>query len=58
VAAINLLNLNFGLGGRTWLNWRPDDALRWKVEDHRLERSKRVMWQVGTTKAVAPACVG
>jgi hypothetical protein len=32
VAAIGFLNLNFGLVGRTWLNWRPGGALRWKVE--------------------------
>jgi hypothetical protein len=23
---------NFGLVGRTWLNWRPGGALRWKVK--------------------------
>jgi hypothetical protein len=23
---------HFGLIARTWLNWRPDGALRWKVE--------------------------
>jgi hypothetical protein len=32
MAAIGSLNLNCGLVGRTWLNWRPDGALRWKVE--------------------------
>jgi hypothetical protein len=32
-------------------------ALRWKVEDRRLERSRSVMWQVSTSKAVAPTCV-
>jgi hypothetical protein len=32
VAAIGSLNSNFGLVGRTWLNWRPGEALRWKVE--------------------------
>jgi hypothetical protein len=28
VAAIDSLNLNFGLVGRTWLNWRPSETLR------------------------------
>jgi hypothetical protein len=32
VAGIGSLNLNFGLIGRTWLNWRLGRALRWKVE--------------------------
>jgi hypothetical protein len=32
VAAIGSLNINFGLVGRTWVNWRPDGTLRWKVE--------------------------
>jgi hypothetical protein len=32
VAAIGLLNLNFGTFDRIGLNWRPDGALRWKVE--------------------------
>jgi hypothetical protein len=32
VATIGHLNLNFGLVGSTWLNWRPGGALRWKVE--------------------------
>jgi hypothetical protein len=32
VAAIGSLNSNFGLVDRTWLNWRPGGALRWKVE--------------------------
>jgi hypothetical protein len=32
VAAIGSLNSNFGLVGRTWLNWRPNGTLRWKVE--------------------------
>jgi hypothetical protein len=26
------LELNFGLFGRLWLNWRSGGALRWKVE--------------------------
>jgi hypothetical protein len=32
MAAIGFLNLNFGLVGRTWLNWRLGGALRWKVK--------------------------
>jgi hypothetical protein len=32
VAVIGSLNSNFGLVGRTWLNWRLDETLRWKVE--------------------------
>jgi hypothetical protein len=32
VIAIGSLNLNFGLFGRFWLNWRPGETLRWKVE--------------------------
>jgi hypothetical protein len=31
-AAIGSLNSNFGLVGRTWLNWRLGGALRWKAE--------------------------
>jgi hypothetical protein len=31
-ADIGSLNSNFGLVGIKWLNWRPDVALRWKVE--------------------------
>jgi hypothetical protein len=32
VVAIGFLNMNFGNFGRSCLNWRPDGALRWKVE--------------------------
>jgi hypothetical protein len=32
VAAIGSLNLNLGLIDGLWLNWRPAEALRWKVE--------------------------
>jgi hypothetical protein len=39
-------------------NLRPDVALRWKVEDHRLGRSGSVMWKVGTSQVVALVCVG
>jgi hypothetical protein len=30
--AIGSLNLNFGLIGGLWLNWRSSRTLRWKVE--------------------------
>jgi hypothetical protein len=30
--AIGSLNLNLGLIGDLWLNWKPGGALRWKVE--------------------------
>jgi hypothetical protein len=33
VAVIDSLNLNFGLIDGLWLNWRPGEALRWKVEN-------------------------
>jgi hypothetical protein len=32
VAAIGSLNLNFGTFSRLWLNWRPNEALTWKME--------------------------
>jgi hypothetical protein len=32
VAAIGPYTQHFGLVDRTWLNWRPGGALRWKVE--------------------------
>jgi hypothetical protein len=32
VAVICYLNLNFGLIDDLWLNWRPGEALSWKVE--------------------------
>jgi hypothetical protein len=32
VVTIGSLNSNFSLDGRTWLNWRPGDALRWNGE--------------------------
>jgi hypothetical protein len=38
-------------------NLRPGEALRWKVEDHQLERSGSSFWQAGTSKVVAPVCV-
>jgi hypothetical protein len=37
VVAIGLLNSNFSLVDRTWLNCRPDGALRCKVETVGLE---------------------
>jgi hypothetical protein len=58
VAAIGLLKTqNFNLVDRFWINWRPDEALRWKGEDHRLERSRSSVWEAGTFKAVALAYV-
>jgi hypothetical protein len=42
-----------------WLfNLRLGGALRWKVKYRRLGTSMSVMWQAGTFKIVAPACVG
>jgi hypothetical protein len=38
-------------------NLKPGEALRWKVEDHRLGRSGSVMWKADTSKVIAPACV-
>jgi hypothetical protein len=32
VAAIDPLNSTLCFMNRTWLNWRPSGALRWKVE--------------------------
>jgi hypothetical protein len=49
---------NFGLVVKTWLNWRPDGALRWKGEIDGWEGRGVGMWQAGTSKVVAPACVG
>jgi hypothetical protein len=40
------------------INLRLGRALRWKAEDHRLERSESVMWKVGTSKVVAPTYIG
>jgi hypothetical protein len=40
------------------VNLRPGRALRWKAEDYRLERVGNVMWKAGTSKVVAPTCVG
>jgi hypothetical protein len=42
-----------------WMdNLRPGGALRCKVEDHRLGRSGSGLWQAGTSKVVAPTCLG
>jgi hypothetical protein len=38
-------------------NLRPGGALMWKAEDHQLGRLGSVMWNAGTSKVVAPACV-
>jgi hypothetical protein len=44
--------------GNYWMdNLRPDETLRWKVENRRLGRSGSVMWQAGTFKAVTLTCV-
>jgi hypothetical protein len=39
-------------------NLRLGVALRWKVEDHQLGRLGSVLPQAGTSKGVAPICVG
>jgi hypothetical protein len=39
-------------------NLRLDGGLRWKVEDHRLERLESGMWKADTSKVVAPVYVG
>jgi hypothetical protein len=47
------------LVGNCWIvNLRPGGALRWKAEVHRLGRTGRVLWKVGTSKVVATGCVG
>jgi hypothetical protein len=38
-------------------NLRPGGAFSWKVEDRQLGRSGSEMWQAGTSKVVAYACV-
>jgi hypothetical protein len=40
------------------VNLRPGEALRWKMEDYLLRRLGSVMWQAGTSRVVAPTCVG
>jgi hypothetical protein len=45
--------------GNCWMvNLRLDRALMWKVENHQLGRSVSVIWQAGSSKVVALACVG
>jgi hypothetical protein len=39
-------------------NLRSDEALRWKAEDCRFGRSGSGLWKAGTSKVVAPSCVG
>jgi hypothetical protein len=47
----------FSSAGNDWMdNLRPGGALRWKVETQ-LERSGSVIWQVSTSKVVAPTYV-
>jgi hypothetical protein len=55
MTAIGSLNSNLGLIGGVWLNWRPDRALRWKVETVGREGN---LWKADTSKVVALACVG
>jgi hypothetical protein len=44
--------------GNEWMdNLRPGGVLKWKVEDCQLERLGSLIWKVGTTKIVSPACV-
>jgi hypothetical protein len=40
------------------INLRLSVALRWKAEDRQLGMMESVIWQVGTSKVVAPGCVG
>jgi hypothetical protein len=48
----------FSLVGNGWMvNLRPGEALRWKAEDRQLGKAGRAMWQVGTSKVVAPVGV-
>jgi hypothetical protein len=42
VVAIGSLNLNFGTFGRSCLNWRPSEALRWKVKTAGWEGQREV----------------
>jgi hypothetical protein len=49
---------HFGLVVKTWLNWRPGGALRWKGEIAGWKGRGVGTWQAGTSKVVAPACVG
>jgi hypothetical protein len=58
VAAIGSLNLNFGLVSGMCLNRRPGGALRWKADVRQLGSPGSVMWKIGISKVVAPACVG
>jgi hypothetical protein len=58
VVVIGSLKLNFGICWWNLVNWRPDRTLRWKAEDRWLGRAGSVMWKAGTSKVVAPVCVG
>jgi hypothetical protein len=51
-------NLELEIFGGILLNWRPDEALRWKVENHQLGRAESVLWKAGTSKVVAPVYIG
>jgi hypothetical protein len=49
---------NSDLVDRFWINCRPCGSLRWKGEDYRLRRLGSAVWDAGTFKVVASACVG
>jgi hypothetical protein len=47
----------FSSVGDGWMiNLRLGGAIRWKVEDHRLERAEKVMWKARTSKVVVLTC--
>jgi hypothetical protein len=54
MAAIGSLNSNFGLIGRTWLNWRPGGALRWKVGTVSWEGRRVVYSKLAPTRLQPP----
>jgi hypothetical protein len=58
VAAIGPLTSNSGLITVTWLKWRPGEATRGKRETAGWDGQGVGIWQTGTSKVVAPACVG
>jgi hypothetical protein len=39
------------------INLRLSVTLRWTAEDRQLGMMESVIWQVGTSKVVAPECV-
>jgi hypothetical protein len=58
VAVICSLILNLESLVEILLTWRPGEAFKWKTKDRRLKSSRSVMWKAGTSKVVAPTCVG